>query len=553
MKNKIYYRFLSEKDKYSIGFVTTDMSIGDIQKLTEKRRNMQKAPEKYDLIFYDENNIEITDDNYKVKPHKVLVIKRMPSYKRNHQFLDKIHEPSDIPFNKFNEFNYISCNRFTFVNASEPLEKILPKLTQDILDNKFKCSVCKRKEETTTTTTAVTASYTYKPVITLCCNETICEQCASNDDTLCVVCKRSKCGYIPNNAEYELKEKLYQIYKKAQEEKAKQLQQLQYTTSHQVDTSTNGVINLNINSNSNNNNSHLLGGNNIINNNVIGVNTQRPNLNVNKINHQNNNSSQIAIVQNPSYPLFQGARFFIIKSSNKENIEISQKHSEWATTQANQKKLNEAFQKNNVILIFSANRTSCYQGYAIMKTFISEKESTIWQNENNVRLGGSFGVYWLCCCEMPFSKVKNLTNQFTGEVVTKSRDTQELPNDLGYELINLCYEQERNEASSKPPKNITKDVVDSILLEIKQSREKQLQLQNNRIAAVNIQSIPIRPIVPANGTPMFNSYIMQGNPYFYGRMMMNPMQFQQQMMQQQQQMNLINNNNNNNNMSMNNK
>jgi hypothetical protein len=149
--------------------------------------------------------------------------------------------------------------------------------------------------------------------------------------------------------------------------------------------------------------------------------------------------------------------------------------------------------------------------------------------------------------------VKNLTNQFTGEVVTKSRDTQELPNDLGYELINLCYEQERNEASSKPPKNITKDVVDSILLEIKQSREKQLQLQNNRIAAVNIQSIPIRPIVPANGTPMFNSYIMQGNPYFYGRMMMNPMQFQQQMMQQQQQMNLINNNNNNNNMSMNNK
>ena len=60
MKNKIYYRFLSEKDKYSIGFDTTEMSIGDIKKLIEKRRNMQKAPDKYDLIFIDAAKAQYT-------------------------------------------------------------------------------------------------------------------------------------------------------------------------------------------------------------------------------------------------------------------------------------------------------------------------------------------------------------------------------------------------------------------------------------------------------------------------------------------------------------
>jgi len=32
----------------------------------------------------------------------------------------------------------------------------------------------------------------------------------------------------------------------------------------------------------------------------------------------------------------QGAKYFIIKSSNFENIELSIKHSEWATTKANE-------------------------------------------------------------------------------------------------------------------------------------------------------------------------------------------------------------------------
>jgi len=32
----------------------------------------------------------------------------------------------------------------------------------------------------------------------------------------------------------------------------------------------------------------------------------------------------------------QGAKYFIIKSSNFENIQLSIKHSEWATTKANE-------------------------------------------------------------------------------------------------------------------------------------------------------------------------------------------------------------------------
>jgi hypothetical protein len=132
--------------------------------------------------------------------------------------------------------------------------------------------------------------------------------------------------------------------------------------------------------------------------------------------------------QNAHSILFENARFFVIKSSNKENVDLSQKHNEWATTVTNQKKLNEAFQSKDVILIFSINKSGSFQGYAVMTSFISDKVSTIWQNEYSVKLGGSFSIHWLCICEMPFVKVKNLTNPLnSNELIIKSRDTQELP------------------------------------------------------------------------------------------------------------------------------
>lgn len=55
-------------------------------------------------------------------------------------------------------------------------------------------------------------------------------------------------------------------------------------------------------------------------------------------------------------------RYFIVKSCNRENLELSVQQGVWATQRSNEAKLNEAFDSTeNVILIFSVNRTRHFQ------------------------------------------------------------------------------------------------------------------------------------------------------------------------------------------------
>ena len=55
-------------------------------------------------------------------------------------------------------------------------------------------------------------------------------------------------------------------------------------------------------------------------------------------------------------------RYFIVKSCNRENLELSVQQGVWATQRSNEAKLNEAFDSvDNVILIFSVNRTRHFQ------------------------------------------------------------------------------------------------------------------------------------------------------------------------------------------------
>lgn len=57
-----------------------------------------------------------------------------------------------------------------------------------------------------------------------------------------------------------------------------------------------------------------------------------------------------------------GNRYFIVKSCNRENLELSVQQGVWATQRSNEAKLNEAFDTaENVILIFSINRTRHFQ------------------------------------------------------------------------------------------------------------------------------------------------------------------------------------------------
>ncbi|KAG6756275.1 hypothetical protein POTOM_039701 [Populus tomentosa] len=79
--------------------------------------------------------------------------------------------------------------------------------------------------------------------------------------------------------------------------------------------------------------------------------------------------------------------YFIVKSCNLENLELSVQQGVWATQRSNEPKLNEAFDSaENVILIFSVNRTrhfqGCYMAYLVsscMKLLLSAlSEITKW-------------------------------------------------------------------------------------------------------------------------------------------------------------------------------
>jgi hypothetical protein len=128
----------------------------------------------------------------------------------------------------------------------------------------------------------------------------------------------------------------------------------------------------------------------------------------------------------PLYDFLKDAKFFIIKSVNKENIEISQSKNLWATTVHNQGKLSDAFRTNkNVILIFSMNKSASFQGIAKMSTDIGERDATPFNPPMCAKLGGGFGLSWIIKGELPFIKLGAINNPLNqNEPIKKSRDTQ---------------------------------------------------------------------------------------------------------------------------------
>ncbi|XP_078166580.1 cleavage and polyadenylation specificity factor 30 isoform X2 [Carex rostrata] len=120
-------------------------------------------------------------------------------------------------------------------------------------------------------------------------------------------------------------------------------------------------------------------------------------------------------------PLPQGpSRYFIVKSCNRENLEISVQQGVWATQRSNEAKLNEAFEStDNVILIFSINRTRHFQGCGKMTSRIGGYVGGgNWKYAHGTaHYGRNFSVKWL--------KI--------------SRDCQELEPSIGEQLASLLY------------------------------------------------------------------------------------------------------------------
>ncbi|KAL5335249.1 YT521-B-like domain-containing protein [Aspergillus crustosus] len=77
-----------------------------------------------------------------------------------------------------------------------------------------------------------------------------------------------------------------------------------------------------------------------------------------------------------SYSTRAPNRYFILKSLAVEDLEISWQSGIWATQTHNEENLNRAFENaDNVYLIFSANKSGEYYGYARMMSTIKDDES----------------------------------------------------------------------------------------------------------------------------------------------------------------------------------
>ncbi|KAA0036926.1 30-kDa cleavage and polyadenylation specificity factor 30 [Cucumis melo var. makuwa] len=137
------------------------------------------------------------------------------------------------------------------------------------------------------------------------------------------------------------------------------------------------------------------------------------------------------------------SRYFIVKSCNRENLELSVQQGVWATQRSNEAKLNEAFDSaDNVILIFSVNRTRHFQGCAKMMSRIGGSVSGgNWKYAHGTaHYGQNFSLKWLKLCELSFQKTRHLRNPYNENLPVKiSRDCQELEPSIGEQLASLLY------------------------------------------------------------------------------------------------------------------
>ncbi|KAM9841444.1 3'-5' RNA helicase YTHDC2 [Aulostomus maculatus] len=136
------------------------------------------------------------------------------------------------------------------------------------------------------------------------------------------------------------------------------------------------------------------------------------------------------------------ARYFIMKSSNMKNIEVSQQKGIWSTTPSNEAKLAKAFLENSlVILIFSVQGSGHFQGYARMTTPISCESCHDW---GVTGLRGVFSVEWIRKESLPFQCTQHILNQWNdNKKVQISRDGQELEAQAGRQLL-LQWERNSN-------------------------------------------------------------------------------------------------------------
>ncbi|KAK3707573.1 hypothetical protein LTR37_012068 [Vermiconidia calcicola] len=149
-----------------------------------------------------------------------------------------------------------------------------------------------------------------------------------------------------------------------------------------------------------------------------------------------------------------GVRYFMIKSWNHDNVLTAMRDGLWATQEKNEQLLTEAFNTSrHVLLLFSVNKSTQFQGYALMTTppDPSLPKPTFCQ-KLNWATSPSFKLRWLATTPVYFKHVGHLKNTMnpdekTGEpvAVLVGKDGQEISADAGQGVVRILDEVEEAE------------------------------------------------------------------------------------------------------------
>ncbi|XP_017005277.2 YTH domain-containing family protein [Drosophila takahashii] len=137
------------------------------------------------------------------------------------------------------------------------------------------------------------------------------------------------------------------------------------------------------------------------------------------------------------------ARFFVIKSYSEDDIHRSIKYEIWCSTDHGNKRLDDAFKERhkeggNIMLFFSVNGSGHFCGMAQMMTAVDyNSTSSVWSQD---KWRGKFKVKWIYVKDVPNGKLRHIRLENNdNKSVTNSRDTQEVPNDKGIEVLQILH------------------------------------------------------------------------------------------------------------------
>merc|ERR1719266_71927 len=141
--------------------------------------------------------------------------------------------------------------------------------------------------------------------------------------------------------------------------------------------------------------------------------------------------------------LFRDARFFLVKSSVSENVDLSKVRGVWSTPPANEGRFNKAFRESrNVIMIYSVKESGRFCGFARLASESRRDGPPVpWLLPPGLSakaLGGVFKIDWICKKDLTFQKVGHLHNPWNDNKPVKiGRDGQEIEPSIAENICRL--------------------------------------------------------------------------------------------------------------------